>query len=246
MEQVASNQRDTLYLSAPVNALVEGIYRQDTTLGELQKHGNFGLGTFNDLDGELVLLGGNAYQITGTGQVRRVGDEVRTPFACVTFFRELTFEDVSTGFSDLQALLALLETVFPSPNMMYALRIDGDFEFVRTRSVPKQEHYRPLVEVTRDQPTFAMTNLPGTLAGFYTPEFMASLVVPGVHLHFLSEDRQSGGHLLQCRAVRARIGVQILRSLRMDLPVTMDYLTADFQRNVAKDLNQAETDPSTT
>lgn len=239
MEQTTA-RHDTLYLSAPVNALVEGIYRQNTSLNELKRHGDFGLGTFNDLDGELVLLGGSAYQITGSGQVRRPEENVLTPFACVTFFRELTFEDMPAGFPDFQALMTLLESLFPSLNMMYALRIDGDFEFVRTRSVPRQDHYRPLVEVTKDQPTFEMTNLSGTLAGFYTPGFMSSLVVPGVHLHFLSEDRQSGGHLLECRAARARIGVQILRSLHMDLPVTMDYLTADFQRDSARDLHQAE------
>lgn len=240
MTQSDHLQRDTLYLSAPVNALVEGIYRQNTTLTQLKEHGDFGLGTFNDLDGELVLLGGSAYQVTGDGRVHRPGDAVLTPFACVTFFRELTHEDITDGFAGYQDLLNLLESVFPSPNMMYALRIDGDFTFVRTRSVPKQEQYRPLVEVTKNQPTFEKTNVSGTLTGFYTPAFMDSLAVPGVHLHFLSEDRNFGGHLLQCQAVRARIGIQILRTLRMDLPVTMDYLTADFQRDVAGDLDKAE------
>lgn len=234
-------EHDTLYLSAPVNALVEGIYRQNTTLGQLKEHGDFGLGTFNDLDGELVLLGGSAFQITSTGEVHRPGDDVLTPFACACFFRELTYEDVDAGFADLETLLALLETTFPSPNMMYAVWVDGDFEFVRTRSVPRQDHYRPLAEVTRGQPTFEMTNLSGTLAGFYTPQFMSSLSVPGVHLHFISQDRLRGGHLLQCRAVRARIGIQILRSLRMDLPVTMDYLTADLSRDSGEELHKAET-----
>jgi len=233
---------DTLYISAPVNALVEGIYRQNTTLRALSEYGDFGLGTFNDLDGELVLLGGTAYQVTGSGHVNRPAGDVLTPFACVCFFRELTFDEISAGFADLDELLALLHATFPSPNMMYALRIDGDFDFVRTRSVPRQHHYRPLVEVTRDQPTFDMSNVSGTLAGFYTPEFMSSLSVPGIHLHFLSEDRRFGGHLLQCRAVRARIGLQILRSLRMDLPVTMDYLTADLQRDPRQDLRKAETE----
>ncbi|PTN39054.1 acetolactate decarboxylase [Desulfonatronum sp. SC1] len=234
--------RDTLYLSAPVNALVEGIYRQNTTLGQLREHGDFGLGTFNDLDGELVLLGGSAFQITGDGRVHRPGDDVLTPFACVCFFRELTFEEIDSGFADLKALMALLENELPSPNMMYALRVDGDFEFVRTRSVPRQDQYRPLTEATRDQPTFEMNNLSGTLAGFFTPRFMSSLSVPGVHLHFISEDRLRGGHLLQCRAVRARVGIQILRSLRMDLPVTLDYLTADLSRDPSQALHQAETE----
>lgn len=242
MERSLAREHDTLYLSAPVNALVEGIYRQNTTLGQLKEHGDFGLGTFNDLDGELVLLGGSAFQVSEAGDVRRPGDEVLTPFACVCFFRELTFEEVDTGFADMEALMALLEASFPSPNMMYAVRIDGDFEYVRTRAVPKQHHYRPLAEVTKDQRTFDMTNLSGTLAGFYTPRFMSSLSVPGVHLHFITEDRLRGGHLLQCRAVRARIGIQILRSLRMDLPVTLDYMTADLRRDTEADLDLAETE----
>jgi acetolactate decarboxylase len=244
-ETVNHNQEqrdvDTLYISAPVNALVDGIYREDKMLAQVREQGDFGLGTFNDLDGELLLLGGIAYQVTGTGQVNRPGDDVRTPFACVTFFREMTFDEPNHGIQSYDELMKLLDNIIPSPNMMYALWIDGDFEYIRTRSVPKQEHFRPLVEVTRDQPVFDMHGVSGTMAGFYTPEFMSSLNVPGVHLHFLSEDRTFGGHLLECRAVRLRVGVQILRRLKMDLPASLEYLTADFKkRDTAADLARAE------
>ncbi|MFP4111019.1 MAG: acetolactate decarboxylase, partial [Desulfonatronovibrio sp.] len=217
---------DTLYISAPVNALVDGIYRENRRLEQIKEQGDFGLGTFNDLDGEMVLLGGTAYQITSTGQVNRPGDDVRTPFACVTFFREMTYDEPKGGVSSFEELMNLVQGILPSPNMMYALWIDGDFEYVRTRSVPRQEHYRPLVEVTRDQPVFDIKGVSGTMAGFYTPDFMASLNVPGVHLHFMSQDRTFGGHLLECRAVRLRIGVQILRRLKMDLPASLEYMTA--------------------
>lgn len=231
---------DTLYISAPVNALVDGIYRENRTLEQIKMQGDFGLGTFNDLDGELVLLGGVAYQITGTGIVARPGDEVRTPFACVTFFREMTYDEPQSGFQTYDELIALIEGILPSPNMMYALWVDGDFEHVRTRSVPKQEYSRPLTEVTKNQPVFDMNGVSGTMAGFYTPKFMSSLNVPGIHLHFLSEDRTFGGHLLQCRAVRIRIGVQILRRLKMDLPTSLEYMTADFKDDTAVNLARAE------
>ncbi len=232
--------KDVLYVSAPVNALVEGIYRENRTLREILLQGNFGLGTFNDLDGEMVLLGGSFYQITGTGEVRKPDLNVRTPFACVTFFREMMQEALPAGASSLLELEEFIKKVLPSLNMMYALWIDGDFEQVQVRSVPRQEQFRPLKEVTRNQPVFNAKALTGTLAGFYTPGFMSGINVPGIHLHFLSQDRRFGGHLLKCRAVRLRIGIQLLKSLKMDLPVSLDYMTADFKRNSGQDLKQAE------
>lgn len=238
--QGETKEIDTLYISAPVNALVDGIYRENRTLAQIKQQGDFGLGTFNDLDGEMVLLGGVAYQVTGKGQVNRPGDEVQTPFACVTFFREMTYDEPKSGISSFDELMSLLEGILPSPNMMYALWIDGDFEHVRTRSVSRQDHFRPLAEATRDQAVFDIKGVSGTMAGFYTPDFMSSLNVPGVHLHFMSEDRTFGGHLLECRAVRLRIGVQILRRLKVDLPASLEYMTADFKRDTARDLDLAE------
>ena len=234
--------RDTLYLSAPVNALVEGIFQADTTLGEIRRHGDLALGTFNHLDGELVMLDGRAYQVAGDGAVRAVPDDICSPFVVATFFRELSRDELPGGFDGVEALFGKLRELLPSPNMMLALRIEARFSFVRTRSVPRQESYRPLVEITKDQPTFERRDVSGSLIGFYTPAFMSSLNVPGFHLHFLSTDLAFGGHLLQCRADHAIARVQILRRLCMELPASLAYLTADFSRNTAGDLAKAETE----
>ena len=87
---------DSLYLCAPVNALVEGIYEEKIPLQELKRHGDFGLGTFNHLDGEMVLLDGQVYQICGNGQVNRITDDsVLTPFAAVTFYHPLSHENLA-------------------------------------------------------------------------------------------------------------------------------------------------------
>jgi acetolactate decarboxylase len=234
-----SHNDSTIYLCAPVNALVEGIYEQRVTIGEVKEHGDFGLGTFNDLDGEMVMMDGMVYQVDSRGIVNSVGDDALTPFACVTFHKPLTLEDIPHEM-DYGAFLELVGRLLPSPNLFYALRIEGRFSHVKTRSVPRQENYRPLVDVARDQTTFDLHNVEGTLAGFYTPAFMSSLNVPGLHLHFLTHDLKHGGHLLECRPTAGRAGIQFISKLELSLPMSLDYLTLDFERNVVKDLEQVE------
>ncbi len=230
---------NSVYLSAPVNALVQGLYEENTSIAEIKRHGDFGLGTFNNLDGEMMLLDGLVYQTKADGSVRPVKDTVLTPFACVTFFSPDSTEEID-GKLLPGPLPELLDHLIPSENMLYAIRIDGSFSRVITRSVPKQENYRPLVEVARDQPTFKFDTVEGTMAGFYTPEFMNSLNVPGYHLHFLTADRTGGGHLLECRPEKVRIGLQHIPKLELGLPITLDYLTADLTGDPRKDLEEAE------
>ena len=237
MKKIMKN--NSVYLSAPVNALVQGFYEQNTKVSEIKEHGDFGLGTFNNLDGEMIMLDGVVYQIKSDGRVAPVGDEEETPFACVTFFSPDMKEEIDGGRLK-DSLEDLLSNLIPSPNMLYAIRIEGEFEYIKTRSVPRQENYRPLVEVTREQPTFEYRKIRGTLGGFFTPQFMASLNVPGYHLHFLSDDHTRGGHLLECRYKLIEIGLQHIPKLEVGLPLTIDYMTADLDTDIRKDLEEAE------
>jgi acetolactate decarboxylase len=230
---------NSIYLCSPVNALVEGIYEQKIPFTELRKHGDFGLGTFNNLDGEMVMLDGKIYQITSEGRVNIIEETALTPFSCVSFYQPATHDELDHEL-DYEAFLEWLTGLLPSPNIFYAIRIEGLFAYVKTRSVPKQENYRPLVEVAREQPTFEFSDITGTLAGFYTPSFMGSLSVPGLHLHFLSADLQHGGHLLACRPQKISAGIQFLHHLELGLPMSLDYLTWDFQRDTEGDLHKAE------
>lgn len=234
-----TSKHNAVYLSAPINALVEGLYVENTTMAEIKQHGDFGLGTFNFLDGEMVLLDGSVYQIRSDGRVHIVEDDEKSPFACVTFFNPDTIDDIENS-ENPKGFYELLDNLIPSENMLYAIRIDGAFGHVRTRVVPRSENYRPLVEATKDQPVFDFYGVRGCLAGFYTPRFMESLNAPGYHIHFLSEDRQHGGHLIQCVPERVRIGIQHVPKLDVALPVTLDYLSADLTRDVGDDLNKAE------
>ncbi len=233
------SQHSPIYLCAPVNALVEGIYEENISLSEIKKHGDFGLGTFDQLDGEMVMLDGRVYQITGDGHVSEVDESHSTPFACVTFYQQHSVETLAQPLAS-EAFLEWLLSLMPSLNIFYAIRVEGLFDHVKVRSVPRQHNYRPLVEVAQEQPVYHFEQVEGTLAGFFTPSFMASLNVPGLHLHFLSTDFQRGGHVLECIPRDVRVGIQFISKLELSLPMTLDYLTWDFRRNIAQDLNKAE------
>jgi acetolactate decarboxylase len=187
----------------------------------------------------MIMLDGRIWQIRADGRVQQVNEDAQTPFACVTFF-EAEKHALLDGDREYEDFLGWLEGLLPSPNLFYALRIDGRFSYIKTRSVPRQECYRPLVEVAAEQPTFEFEDIEGTLAGFFTPDFMASISVPGMHLHFLSADQQHGGHLLDCRPHQARAGVQVLNTMELGLPLSDAYLHWDFHRDIGQDLDQAE------
>ncbi len=215
--------QNAVYLSAPVDALMKGCYEENTTIRELRQHGNFGLGTFNDLDGEMMMLDGTVYQLKEDGFAHEVSDTAETPFSCVTFFRPATVEEIEQDL-DYVGFKNLLERLLPSPNVFSAVRIDGEFSAIRVWSVPKQEAWRPISEVKPK--VFEYQQVRGTLAGFFTPRFIKSLLHPGYHLHFLTEDRLHGGHLDQCQVKRPTISIQTIPRLELNLPITIDYLTA--------------------
>ena len=232
--------RDSLlYICAPLNALVEGIYEENIHFGEILNRGNFGIGTFDDLDGEMVMLNGAIYQITVEGRVNRIDDPAATPYAIVTFFHPVLFGELDSE-TQYHHFLEWLNGLLPSPNIFYAIRVEGDFARVRARSVPKQANYRPLAEVVTEQSHLDFKNIRGTLVGFYTPDFMSSLSVPGHHLHFLSEDIAAGGHLISCTPRRVSVSIQPIHRLELNMPMTADYLRLHFQRNLGADIDKIE------
>ena len=210
-----------------------------TVVAELKQHGDFGLGTFDGLDGEMLALDGHFYQIRGSGEVTEPGDDAKAPFAVVTAFqpeRASTTEHVE-GFD---ALTAHLDRLRRTANLFSAVRIDGRFARVRTRAVCKAAPGVSLVDATAHQAEFTFTNVVGTLAGFWTPAYARSINVAGWHLHFVTGDRTGGGHLLDCQGVGLRIQMQDLADVRIAMPETAAFLQADLSQDPSKDLNAAE------
>ncbi len=208
---LAEPELDLLYQTAKIDDLMAGQYDGKVSLGEVQKQGDFGLGTFNRLDGEMVLLQGKFYQIKADGKAYLLTDAVvkssKTPFAAVTFFE--TDHTASTDQPlDLTQLSGFLDSLLLNKQFFYSIRIDGKFKYVKTRSVPAQKKpYLPITEVVKTEPTFEFRDVKGTLVGFWCPESAQGMNLPGYHFHFLSEDRSGGGHLLEIQTDSVQIAI---------------------------------------
>ena len=229
-----------VYQSSTINALLEGIYDGTMTYGQLRRHGDFGIGTFNALDGEMIGFDGRFWQITGDGRAHAVPDAYQTPFATVLFFNP-HIQRTLDGPLDYTGLCTLLDGAVASANLFYAIRVDGRFRHIRTRSVPRQSKpYPPLTAVTEDQPVFDLYEVSGTLAGFRFPEFTEGVNVPGYHLHFLSEDRQTGGHVLALELEHGRLAIDDTSNFHIELPTDASFLSAELGGDRSGDVEKVE------
>lgn len=208
----------TLYQVSTLQALMQGDYYGAVSVCDLLSRGDTGLGTFDGLDGEMIVLGGVAYRASYDGSILQAGAEELSPFANVAFIgngesREGSFKGGYGG------LLAALTALAPDGNMPVVFCVAGCFSGVTVRSVPRQsEPYPPLTDVVKKQAVFSREQVRGTVVGFRFPAYMGDLNATGYHLHFLSDDRAFGGHLLE--AASGEIGVRFreLNELTMELP----------------------------
>jgi acetolactate decarboxylase len=211
-----------VWQAGTLDALMGGRYDGDVTVGELLAHGDHGIGTLQHLDGEMVVLDGECWVIDHTGRVRRVPPETRTPFAVLCPFAPSATTRLAgpLGLGELHAALDGLAATDREP--VEAVRVDGTFADLTLRSVAAQTPpYPPLAEVTRHQTEWRLDAAAGTLVGFRFPDAAAGLEVPGYHLHFLSDDREHGGHVLELTLVEGTASVEGVDELHVELPADL-------------------------
>ncbi len=215
--------RNTLFQTSTIDALLAGLYDADLSCGELLKHGDFGIGTFDRVDGEMVVFEGIIYQARGDGKVYKADQNCKTPFATICHFNPEKTISIDTRMDDSR-LETLIDAAAPNQNLFCAIRMTGQFRSMKTRSVPAQKRpYPPLKEVTRHQPEFDMNNVFGTIVGFRCPPYVNGINVPGYHLHFISGDRNQGGHVLSFEMVDGTCDIDILHQFFLRLPDTKDF-----------------------
>jgi len=217
---------DSLFQASTLGALQVGVLDGDMTFARLRRNGDFGLGTFNALDGEMVAVDGSFYQVRVDGSVHRVPNNAKTPFAVVKWFRPNRTLTLS-GVGSLEALGQLLDAEIASPNIPTAIRIQGRFPRLTTRSVPRQSKpYPTLAEAVQQQTTFQLTDVEGVMVGFRTPAYLGAVNVSGYHFHFLTADRRAGGHVLAAEIGQARAQLDNALGVRMVLPGTPEFADA--------------------
>lgn len=234
---------DAAFQTSTIGAVLDGVYHGDVSVGELRQHGDFGLGTFNELDGELVMLDGIVYRMDRDCRAHAVPDDVRSPFATVTRWVTMRQADVS-DMPRLASFEARVLELMRSPNYLYGVRAEGRFRSIEVRSVARQPRGTRLVDATRGQTTRVLTGCDGTLVGFYTPSFLGHVGVSGFHLHFITRARDAGGHVLGFALERGRVELDEMPVLNLALPESDDFRHARLTVDPAE-LEEAEKKPGT-
>ncbi len=235
--------RDNIYQVSLLQGLTFGDYHGSVSVGDLKKKGDIGIGTFDGLNGELIMLDGEVYRAAGDGSVEVVSDEELIPFTDVTFFDEDEKESIE-NIDSMDALQAELnkKVAEQGENRFYVAKIHGTFNEMNVRSeLAQEEPYKPLAEVLEtDQTFFDYENIEGTVVALYCPPYMGEMNATGWHMHFVSDDKTKGGHILGMNIASADMALDYTDGFEVSLPD--DEMFADFDLTIdqSEDIEKVE------
>lgn len=233
---------DFMYQYSIIDALLAGVYDGNMTFGELKQKGDFGVGSFNRLDGELIMNEGKVYKMRFDGRIEEVADSDSTGIAFVKFFKVDTTILFSAPNMTYAKLQEKLNNILPF-NKMYALRIKGTFKTLHGRApAPATKPYPPLQQYLTQggQKEFHFENTTGICVGFLMPDYMARVNVPGYHLHFISDDHKNGGHIFEFTSEQLAIEVDYIKGYVVEPNTNADIAKVDLSKNRQKELQEIE------
>ena len=235
---------DVLYQVALLQSLAQGYFDGIVTVGELKRHGDTGIGTFEGVNGEMIVLDGTVYQAVADGSIAIPSDEETVPFSNVTYF-DVDETLALSGIADMAALQEAMNGVVNKlgANCFYMVKIEGTFESIKVRSEYKQEKpYRMLdVALAADQTEFDYQDIRGTMVGLYCPDYMGDLNSVGWHFHFINEDRTRGGHVLQVSVAGAEAAFDMTDGFEMTLSREAVFQGMELSKDMDEAIHRAET-----
>jgi acetolactate decarboxylase len=212
---------------AVLDALMAGVYSSGIAVSHLRRWGDTGIGCCEGLGGEVLLIDGEAFECTVDSAPRRLADDETLPFADVCHFGDVAGESVVDA--DLDVLTAAIEDRLLSRNLFHAVRIDGVMAHIRTRVTAREGvPARPLAAVAADQIETETIDRAGVIVGFWMPAIYQGITVAGLHLHFLSDDRLVGGHVLDVRVDTAILRISAFAQFSLRLPLDRDFLSTEL------------------
>lgn len=214
---------NTIFHFSIVDAFLNNLFEGNTTFKKIMEYGDFGIGTMNCLDGEMIILDGKPYTIRADGKAYGIDDFEKSPICVVTHFKK----DYSFNIKSLIKYSQLIEKVnsfLPTQNVFIPIKIVGKFKSISTRSIVKQtKPYKPIEDLINETIKFNYTNITGTIIGFKSPPFIERIGVPDYHFHFIDEEKKVGGHLLDFEMITGRIEYAIARDFHVKLEDTEVY-----------------------
>jgi acetolactate decarboxylase len=233
-----------MYQVSTLQALALGYSRAVISVKELLQEGDTGLGTFEDVNGEMIVMEGHCYRADKDGHVTVVPSQTGVPFAAVAKlygeqqFPLMNMPDITSVRTELTRKI---EERF-GLNSMHVVRIDGFYERVDARSeAPYRSHHISLKEVLgQTQKAFLFENIRGSLVGVYFPDYMDGINMPGWHLHFLSEDRSKGGHVFDVSVREGTAKVDKITDLFIKLPKEAVFDTYSLKQDLQDEIKSVE------
>lgn len=211
-----------MFQVSTLQALMLGYSRAVIPVSELLRHGNVGLGTFTDVDGEMIVLDGICYRAMENGDIAEAEPDRGVPFSAVCSMEDSTPMEFGS-MDNIEELKRALNNIIDSHfglNSMHMARIDGEFKIVDARSESGYEsmHVDLKTILGKTQKAFQFESIKGTLVCVYFPDYMDGINAAGWHLHFISEDRKHGGHVFDISMKSGRGQISKINSIEIKLP----------------------------
>ena len=238
-----AQDKETVYQVALLQSLTMGYFDGTISVKDLKTYGDTGIGTFEGLNGEMIVLDGVVYQADENCKIHVMGDKVTVPFSNVTFFEK----DFSVKLRDVdkETLEKILNEQVDKHggNYFYMIKIPAEYSSILVRSERGQsEPYPTLVEALKTQNELTLKNVRGTIVGLYCPQFMSSLNSVGWHFHFVTEDKKIGGHVLGLNLKSGEVQFDQTENFKMQLPHKNNFGELNFDKDLREDIRKAEQD----
>ncbi len=218
-------------------AFVNKVFDGDLKVSDLKKQGDIGLGSFDFLDGEMVMLDGIPYRVRENGEITEGADNDEIVYANATFFDEDKKFETRPAI-DYILFKTELDSQLVSSNYFYAFKVHGIFKTIKLGGVPKVE--KPFLEgldvLIPKRPVFNGENITGTMIGFYCPKYIGNINAEGYHFHFISDDHKMGGHVMEFTSDGSLdVKMDEIHSYQFELPANDTFenvkLEKEFQYN---------------
>lgn len=233
-----------MYQVSTLNALLLGYFRGVITVEELLSHGDIGLGTFQDVNGEMIVLDHKVYRADHEGNTTEMKPDDPVSFAAVAYIEDGVSFDIKAGNSidDLKQQLDIVIDEDFGLNSMYAVRIDGHFSMVKARSEKgKHTNHIKLKEILKEnQQDFSIQDTDGSLVCLYFPDYMHGINAAGWHFHFISDDRKKGGHVYDLAFDDLKAQRKQLHNIQLQLPTDKAYDTYNLLSVTNNDVKEVE------
>ncbi|WP_150468560.1 acetolactate decarboxylase [Francisella sp. SYW-9] len=219
----------TIYQAGNITSLTRGVYSSDISLKDLERKGQYGLGTIEGAKGEMVIFKGKAYLSDIRGKAVPLKGNITVPFADVFSFSK---PQINSNYNDLtiSKVLSTIKDKLHGDNYFYIIKIKGKFSKIHARTIPPaQKGYTLSQWVSKNQKFHDLKNVEGTLIGVYSPKYLSSIAVPGFHFHFITKDLSHVYHVYSFKSAQVNVQIEKINNFTMLLPNSKQYQKTNIE-----------------